>query len=131
MTGRILSTSVGTNQKAFTVLDWVLFGSVSFIWGSSFLLMAIGLDNFDPGLVTWLRVGSGAAVLLALPVLFLNVFQHLPLMNDDVERFSILARAALYLPAWILATTCWPTAVTHFGSSWTRQSMPWNTACAR
>lgn len=48
------------------------------------------------------RLG-GAIIPLALPVLFLNTFQQLPLMDGDVERFSILARVALYLPAWILA----------------------------
>jgi drug/metabolite transporter (DMT)-like permease len=67
MSGRILSTSEGTNQKVFTFLDWVLFGSISLIWGSSFLLMAIGLDAFEPGLITWLRVASGAAVLWTVP----------------------------------------------------------------
>jgi hypothetical protein len=45
----------------------------------------------------------GPVLLLMLPVLFLNTFQHLPLMDGDVERFSILTRAALYLPPWILA----------------------------
>jgi len=67
MNRRILSTSEGTNQSAFTVFDWMLFVSISLIWGSSFLLMAIGLEAFEPGLVTWLRVASGAAVLWAVP----------------------------------------------------------------
>lgn len=49
------------------------------------------------------RNGVGATLLLLLPVLILNTFQHLPLMDGDMERFSILVRAALYLPAWILA----------------------------
>ena len=37
------------------------------IWGSSFLLIAIGLDAFEPGLVTWLRVVLGASVLWLVP----------------------------------------------------------------
>ena len=40
---------------------------MSLIWGSSFLLMDIGLDAFSPGLVTWLRVGLGAAALWLVP----------------------------------------------------------------
>lgn len=63
MSSRILSTSAGTNQRSFTTSDWGLFWSISIIWGSSFLLMDIGLDAFQPGLITWLRVASGAGVL--------------------------------------------------------------------
>jgi drug/metabolite transporter (DMT)-like permease len=64
---QILTTSHGTNRDAFRPKDWVLFLSLSAIWGSSFLLMAIGLDAFHPGLVTWLRLGFGAAVMAMLP----------------------------------------------------------------
>ena len=66
-TVRLLSTSEGLNRGAFTALDWVLFLSMSLIWGSSFLLMDIGLDAFHPGLVTWVRVGLGAAALWLVP----------------------------------------------------------------
>ena len=60
-----MSTTAGTHLGAFTPLDWVLFLSIGVIWGSSFLLIAIGLDAFEPGLVTWLRVVFGASVALA------------------------------------------------------------------
>ena len=63
----ILTTSHGTNREAFTTLDWSLFLSLSAIWGASFLFMAIGLDAFHPGLVTWLRVGFGALFMALLP----------------------------------------------------------------
>jgi drug/metabolite transporter (DMT)-like permease len=61
--GRILSTSEGTHRGAFAPVDWILFLSIGGIWGSSFLLILIGLESFEPGLVTWLRVASGAAAL--------------------------------------------------------------------
>lgn len=64
---RLLSTSHGTNREAFSGTDWLLFLSLSLIWGGSFLFMAIGLDAFHPGLVTWLRVGFGATFMAALP----------------------------------------------------------------
>lgn len=64
---RILTTSHGTNREAFSAVDWGLFLSLSLIWGASFLFMAIGLDAFHPGLVTWLRVGFGALVISLLP----------------------------------------------------------------
>ncbi len=66
-TQRFLTTSHGTNRDAFGSLDWGLFTYLSLIWGSSFLFMAIGLDAFHPGLVTWLRVGFGAAVMALIP----------------------------------------------------------------
>lgn len=64
---RILTTSEGVNREAFSAWDWALFVSVSLIWGSSFLLMAIGLDAFEPGLITLLRVALGAGALWLVP----------------------------------------------------------------
>lgn len=64
---RLLTTSEGVNRESFTGLDWGLFISISVIWGSSFLLMDIGLDAFEPGLITLLRVGLGAAALWLIP----------------------------------------------------------------
>lgn len=66
-TRRILTTSEGINRGAFSALDWALFVSISLIWGSSFLLMAIGLEAFEPGLITLLRVGLGAGALWLVP----------------------------------------------------------------
>lgn len=63
----MIRTSHGANREAFTPLDWALFVSLSLIWGASFLFMAVGLDSFHPGLVTWLRVGLGALVLALAP----------------------------------------------------------------
>jgi drug/metabolite transporter (DMT)-like permease len=63
----VLSTSVGTHRGAFTALDWALFGAIGLIWGSSFLLIALGLEAFEPGLITWLRVLFGAAALWLVP----------------------------------------------------------------
>jgi drug/metabolite transporter (DMT)-like permease len=63
----VLTTSEGTHRGAFAPQDWVLFGSIGCIWGSSFLFIAIGLEAFGPGLVTWLRILLGAAVLWLAP----------------------------------------------------------------
>ena len=89
MTGKILSTSEGTNQSVFSAFDWLLFGSVSLIWGSSFLLMAIGLDAFEPGFITWLRVGSGAAVLLAMPAARVKI--------DQMDRARVWALSIIWV----------------------------------
>ena len=67
MGSRILSTAHGTHRGSFAAVDWALFAVVGTIWGSSFLFMAIGLEAFRPGLVTWLRILFGVAVLWVLP----------------------------------------------------------------
>lgn len=64
---RVLSTAHGTHRGAFAREDWALFLVVGGIWGSSFLFMAIGLEAFRPGLVTWLRILLGAAAIWAFP----------------------------------------------------------------
>lgn len=56
-----------TDRDAFAATDWALFSAIGLIWGSSFLLIAIGLEHFHPGLVTFVRVGLGALALNVLP----------------------------------------------------------------
>jgi drug/metabolite transporter (DMT)-like permease len=56
-----------SDREAFASVDWVLFVAMGLIWGSSFLLIKIGLDVFHPGLITWARVGLGALALVAVP----------------------------------------------------------------
>ncbi|MCP4836682.1 MAG: DMT family transporter [Phycisphaera sp.] len=64
---RLFERSDAANDGTFTPGDWGLFLTVAAIWGSSFLFIDIGLDAFPPGLITLLRVGSGALTLLLLP----------------------------------------------------------------
>ena len=65
---RILQASQGTNIDAFGPTEWLLFVGISLLWGSSFLFIAIALDDWAPGLITWARVGFGAATLAAVRV---------------------------------------------------------------
>ena len=51
----------------FTPLDWGLLAGVALTWGSSFLLIDIGVDHFDPGLVALLRTVFGALTLAVIP----------------------------------------------------------------
>jgi drug/metabolite transporter (DMT)-like permease len=64
---RLLVTSSGTNLEAFGATEWGLLAAVATIWGSSFVLMEIGLQSFEPGLVTLCRVGLGALALALVP----------------------------------------------------------------
>ena len=89
---RLLSTSVGTHRGAFTALDWALFASIGAIWGSSFLLIAIGLDAFEPGLITWLRVALGAATLWLVPA------ARRPVRTEDRARVLALSFLWVALP---------------------------------
>ncbi len=52
-----------TVEHAFGGIDWALFVAISVIWGSSFLLIAMGLEGLTPGMVTFFRVSSGAVTL--------------------------------------------------------------------
>lgn len=48
-------------------MDWVAIAIPGLIWGSSFFLIAEGLDAFSPYLVTWMRIAFGLTVLAAVP----------------------------------------------------------------
>lgn len=89
---RLLSTSAGTHLGAFTGLDWALFLSIGGIWGSSFLLIAIGLDAFEPGVVTWLRVLLGAAVLWTIPA------ARRPIGREDIPRLVAISVLWVAIP---------------------------------
>lgn len=103
---RILTTSEGVNREAFAGLDWVLFVAVSVIWGSSFLLMDIGLEVFEPGLITWLRVGLGAGVLWLVPS------ARAPI--DRVDRLRIVALSVIWVA---IPFSLFPIAQQHVNSA--------------
>ena len=62
-----LSTAPGTRPAAYSVADWGLLAGISLIWGSSFLLIAIGLEAFPPPVVTSSRLLIGATTLALVP----------------------------------------------------------------
>ena len=64
---RLLHTSPGSRPEAFGPVEWGLLVAVSFMWGSSFLFIAIGVDSFAPGVVAFARLALGAAALALFP----------------------------------------------------------------
>lgn len=64
---RLPRTAAGTNTGDFAAVDWALLLGCALIWGASFYLMAIGLRSLEPGVITFLRIALGAAVLAVLP----------------------------------------------------------------
>jgi drug/metabolite transporter (DMT)-like permease len=93
MGARILSPAHGTHRGAFAGVDWLLFLAVGTIWGSSFLFMAIGLEAFRPGLVTWLRILLGAAALWVVPGV-----RGAPIDRADRVRVLVLSIAWVAIP---------------------------------
>ena len=59
------TTEIAPEDVVLGLLDWVRWASPGLIWGSSFYLIAEGLETFSPYLVSWLRIGFGMCVLLA------------------------------------------------------------------
>ena len=51
----------------FGALDWALAAALALTWGSSFLLIAIIIDHFDPAVVPFGRALAGAVALAFFP----------------------------------------------------------------
>jgi drug/metabolite transporter (DMT)-like permease len=91
---------------AFTPSDWAVFSSISLIWGASFLFIAIGLDSLEPGVVTLLRVGLGAAILHVLPGPSMRL--------DQVDRRRMVLLSVLWIG---IPFTLFPIAEQHINSA--------------
>lgn len=103
---KMFEQSAAANDGAFTPQDWALFMSVAAIWGSSFLFIDIGLDAFPPGLITLLRVASGALALLVLPK------PPVRIQPDDRSRLLLLSILWVAIPF-----TLFPIAEQYINSS--------------
>ncbi|MFW2383110.1 MAG: DMT family transporter [Acidimicrobiales bacterium] len=95
-TKNLFQAAEAKNTGQFSAADWGLFCAVSFIWGASFLLIDIGLDALTPGMVTLVRVGSGALALLALTRIRQGRFT-LP-KPEDHRRIAVLAVIWVAIP---------------------------------
>jgi drug/metabolite transporter (DMT)-like permease len=58
---------VRPEDRPLHAADWAALALPGLIWGSSFFLIAEGLDSFEPFLVTWMRLLFGFAVIAATP----------------------------------------------------------------
>ncbi|MCL1594265.1 MAG: DMT family transporter [Actinomycetia bacterium] len=86
------TTAVGTNQDAFGLTEWGLLSGVALIWGSSFVFMAIGLDAFNPGVITLARVSLGALTLAVIPR------SHVAIDREDHRRVFLLGIIWIGIP---------------------------------
>lgn len=60
------ATDASELSADFSRFDWVLLLGPALIWGTSFFLMAEGLESFSPGLVSMFRVTFGLVAVSAM-----------------------------------------------------------------
>jgi drug/metabolite transporter (DMT)-like permease len=90
---RLPATSEGSREGAFRPFDWVLLATAAGIWGSSFFFIAVGLDHFEPGVVTFGRIGFGALALWSVPATRRVRVQH-----EDRFRVALLGICWMAVP---------------------------------
>jgi drug/metabolite transporter (DMT)-like permease len=89
---RFLQGGAGTHIEAFGRLEWTLLASIALIWGSSFFLIDIALNDFRPGVITAGRVLLGAAALAVVPA------ARRPVAREDLPRIAFLGVIWMGLP---------------------------------
>jgi drug/metabolite transporter (DMT)-like permease len=89
---RLVESRAGSLAGAFGTTEWSLLVGNSLIWGSSFLLIDLGLMAFRPGVVAMSRVLLG--------VLALSVFRKArsPVAPEDLPRVAFLGLIWIGLP---------------------------------
>ena len=82
----------GRETGGFTALDWGLVAAVALMWGSSFLLIDIGVDDLEPGLVAFLRTLFGAVTLGLIPAARRSV------RREDLRGIALLGVLWMAVP---------------------------------
>jgi len=88
----LISTAQGTHQHAFGSVEWGLLAFIAGVWGSSFLLIAIGVDAFSPGVVTFGRIAFGFLGLSFAPA------ARTPIEREDWPRIALVGFTWMALP---------------------------------
>lgn len=81
-----------SQQEAFALQDWGWLVAVALIWGSSYLLIAFGVEHFKPPLVALLRLTFGVAVLALIPA------ARRPVPRSEWRAIALLGIVWLALP---------------------------------
>ncbi|MDQ1519069.1 MAG: hypothetical protein QOI55_142, partial [Actinomycetota bacterium] len=66
-TRRVLTTADGTRTRGFGPGEWALLAVPAFIWGCSFLLIAVAVEDLAPASLTMLRIAFGALAIGVFP----------------------------------------------------------------
>lgn len=83
---------VAPEERDLGAADWVALSLPGLIWGSSFFLIAEGLDAFSPFLVTWLRIAFGCVALSMVPA------ARRPVPRSAWVRIAVLGVVWMALP---------------------------------
>ena len=102
----MLFTSQGTQLGPFGLLEWALLTGVALIWGSSYLLIEIGLESLTPSMIAWVRVMLGFLVLAAFPAARRRV------ERSDYPRVVLLGFTWVAVPFFLF-----PIALQHIDSA--------------
>jgi drug/metabolite transporter (DMT)-like permease len=81
-----------SQEDAFAVRDWAWLVAVALIWGSSYLLIAFGVEHFKPPLVALLRLTFGVTVLALIPA------ARRPVPRSEWRAIALLGIVWLALP---------------------------------
>jgi drug/metabolite transporter (DMT)-like permease len=93
----LINTAHGTSREAFGLQEWALLLVVAAIWGSSFVLVEVALDHFEPGLVAFGRVAIGTLAVSAFPRSRRRV------ERSDVPRIAVLGLLWMGAPLLLFA----------------------------
>jgi len=81
--------------QRFTSLDWFLASILSLTWGSSFLLIAIAVEDLHPTVIPFGRAATGAVALACFP----GARNKIPLRQWP--RIALLGLVWMALPFWL------------------------------
>jgi drug/metabolite transporter (DMT)-like permease len=84
--------SRATVVAAFAPQDWMLLSGVALMWGSSFVFIEVGLEHFEPALITLLRIVFGALTLVWFRA------AHRPIERSDWGGVAVVALLWMGLP---------------------------------
>ncbi len=86
-------------MSTVTLRHWLLFATLTILWGTSFLNIAISLRSFTPEEIVAWRLVFAAAVLLV----FMYIRgRRLPFNIKDWAKFSMFAAIGNLLPYWLI-----------------------------
>jgi len=88
------------SQASGTRLDWTLFVLLSFMWGSSYLFIRIGVDEgLRPLTLIMLRLLFGSLLLIAV---FLVARPALPTSRRTYGHLLVMALFSIVIPFWLI-----------------------------
>ena len=86
-------------MSPISLRHWLLFASLSLLWGTSFLNIAISLRSFTPQQIVGWRLIIAALVLL-LVMFYQN--KRLPMGLKEWAKFTLFACLGNLFPHWLI-----------------------------